>query len=43
MNSVLIDTYVILDLLSKREPFYVESSQIFSLADMQKVKLSFHH
>ncbi len=39
MNSVLIDTNVILDLLSKREPFYVESSQIFSLADMQKVKL----
>ncbi len=39
MNRALIDTNVILDLLSKREPYYVEGRQIFSLADRKMVNL----
>lgn len=39
MKSVLIDTNVILDLLSKREPYYLEGRKIFSLADLKKVNL----
>ena len=39
MSRVLIDRNVILDLLSKREPYYIEGQQIFSLADMKIVEL----
>lgn len=39
MKSVLIDTNVILDLLSKREPYYLEGRKIFSLADLKEVNL----
>ena len=39
MSKILIDTNVVLDLLAKRSPFYVESVQIFSLADMKKIEL----
>ena len=40
MSRLLIDTNVVLDLLAKRDPFYKSSAQIFSLADMNKLKLS---
>lgn len=39
MNRLLVDTNVILDLLTKREPFDVESRQLFSLADTNEVEL----
>ncbi len=37
--KVFIDTNVIIDLLAKREPFYVESQKIFTLSDTNKIKL----
>jgi predicted nucleic acid-binding protein len=40
MSKLLIDTNVVLDLLSKREPFYDSVAKIFSLADKNKLKLS---
>jgi len=39
MNTILIDTNIIIDLLAKREKFYVDSLHIFSLADRGKVSL----
>jgi len=38
--NVFIDTNVIIDLLSKREPFYHESLQLFSLADSNEIELT---
>ncbi len=38
--SVFIDTNVIIDLLAKREPFYHESLQLFSLADSKQIELT---
>jgi predicted nucleic acid-binding protein len=40
MSKLLIDTNVVLDLLSKREPFYDSVAKLFSLADKNKLKLS---
>jgi predicted nucleic acid-binding protein len=39
MNRLLVDTNVILDLLAKREPFDVESRQLFSMADTNLIEL----
>lgn len=39
MSKVLIDTNVIIDLLAKREEFYADSLELFSLADRSKVHL----
>jgi len=36
---VFIDTNVIIDLLAKRQPFYVESQKIFSLSDTKQIEL----
>ncbi len=38
--NVFIDTNVIIDLLAKREPFYYESLQLFSLADSNQIELT---
>ena len=38
--NVFIDTNVIIDLLAKREPFYHESLQLFSLADSNQIDLT---
>lgn len=38
--NVFIDTNVIIDLLAKREPFYHESLQLFSLADSNHIQLT---
>jgi predicted nucleic acid-binding protein len=40
MSKLLIDTNIVIDLLSKREPFYKSAAQIFSLADKHKLELS---
>lgn len=39
MKRIFVDTNVMLDLLAKREPFHLDSMQIFSLADLGKVEL----
>lgn len=40
MKKLFIDTNIIIDLLSKREPFYEDAAKIFSLADKKKVILT---
>lgn len=39
MKNLLIDTNIIVDLLSKRKNFYQEAQELFTLADEQDVKL----
>jgi predicted nucleic acid-binding protein len=39
MEKLFVDTDIVLDLLSAREPFYYVSAQLFSEADNGKVKL----
>lgn len=39
MEKVFVDTDIILDLLSSREPFYSSSAHLFSEADKGKIKL----
>ena len=39
MEKLLIDTNIIIDLLSKKEDFYQEAQQIFTLADNKQVDL----
>jgi predicted nucleic acid-binding protein len=39
MKRLFLDTNIIIDLLAKREPFYKQAAQIFSLADKMKVQL----
>ncbi len=40
MKKLFIDTNILIDLLSRREPFYEESAALFSLADRKKVELA---
>lgn len=40
MRKLLIDTNIVIDLLAKREPFYIDSAKLFSLADEKQIKLS---
>ena len=40
MKNLFIDTNIVIDLLSKREPFYEYAAKLFSLADKNKVKLA---
>jgi predicted nucleic acid-binding protein len=40
MDSVFVDTDIILDLLSFREPFYIHAASLFSLADQKKLKIN---
>lgn len=39
MESVFVDTNIVIDLLQKREEFYQEAQELFTLADRKKVKL----
>jgi predicted nucleic acid-binding protein len=39
MEKIFVDTDIILDLLSKRVPFYIPSAMLFSLADKGHIKL----
>jgi predicted nucleic acid-binding protein len=39
MEKVFVDTDIILDLLSEREPFYMHSATLFSMADKREIKL----
>ena len=38
MENVFIDTDVIVDVLTDRQPFSLESARIFSLIDQKKIK-----
>lgn len=40
MKKVLVETNIVIDLLSRRQDFYEEAALLFSLADLKKVKLS---
>lgn len=39
MAKVFVDTDIILDLLSYREPFYIHSANLFSAADKNEIQL----
>ena len=39
MTKVFVDTNIVLDLLQKREGFYAEAQQLFTLADAKQVEL----
>lgn len=40
MKRLFIDTNIVIDLLSRREPFYDEAANLFSLADRKIIKLT---
>ncbi|VAW26588.1 PIN domain protein [hydrothermal vent metagenome] len=40
MKKLFIDTNIVIDLLSRREPFYDESANLFSLADKRIIQLN---
>jgi len=40
MKKIFIDTNIVLDLLSRREPFYEDAANLFSLADKKIIELS---
>ena len=39
IHKVLVDTDIVIDFLTKREPFAKEAAQLFNLADQKKVQL----
>ncbi len=39
MKKLFIDTNIVIDLLSRREPFYEEAANLFSLADRKIIEL----
>jgi predicted nucleic acid-binding protein len=39
MEKIFVDTDIILDLLSSREPFYIYSANLFSAADKNEIKI----
>ena len=40
MKKLFVDTNIVIDLLSRREPFFEESAILFSLADKKQIELS---
>lgn len=40
MKKLFIDTNIVIDLLSRREPFYDEAATLFSLADRKEIELT---
>ncbi|HET9571023.1 MAG TPA: PIN domain-containing protein [Bacteroidales bacterium] len=40
MRKLFLDTNIIIDLLSERQPFYTEAALIFSLADKKELEIS---
>lgn len=39
MEKVFVDTNVVIDLLAKREPFYKEAQNLFTLSDKSEIEL----
>ena len=40
MDKILVDTNIVIDLLSKREEFYKPASKLFTLSDNKEIKLA---
>jgi predicted nucleic acid-binding protein len=40
MNRLFIDTNIVIDLISRREPFFKEAAMLFSLADKKRIEIS---
>jgi predicted nucleic acid-binding protein len=40
MRKLFIDTNIVIDLLSRREPFFDEAAELFSLADRKQIEIS---
>lgn len=40
MKRIFVDTNIVIDLLSRREPFFEESAILFSLADKMEIELA---
>ena len=40
MRKIFIDTNIVIDLLSRREPFFNEAANLFSLADKKNILLT---
>lgn len=40
MKKLFIDTNIVIDLLSRREPFFEEAATLFSLADKKQIELT---
>lgn len=40
MKKLFIDTNIVIDLLSQREPYYEEAATLFSLADKKQIELT---
>ena len=40
MRKIFLDTNILIDLLSRREPFYEEVAELFSLADKKMIEIS---
>ena len=39
MDRILVDTNIVIDLLSERDKFLIEAQELFTLSDQNKVKL----
>lgn len=39
MEKVFVDTNIVIDLLAKREPFYIDAQNLFTLADRKEIEL----
>lgn len=39
MENVFVDTNIVIDLLAKREPFYREAQDLFTLSDKKEIRL----
>ncbi|MCB0760347.1 MAG: PIN domain-containing protein [Flavobacteriales bacterium] len=39
MRQIFVDTNIVIDLFSEREPFYTSAADLFSLADKEKITL----
>ena len=39
MDKVFVDTNVIIDLLAKREPFFKDAQDLFTLSDQNEIQL----
>ena len=40
MKKIFVDTNIVIDLLSRREPFFQEAAELFSLADKKQIELA---
>lgn len=39
MENIFVDTNIVIDLLAKREPFYKEAQDLFTLSDKKEVQI----